>query len=159
MKVFSRLAVVSAVMVGLAAFAAPVHAGDTRTPAPLWRRELPALTADLRFKPVLRPLAGGTLLVRNGAGVAALDARGRTLWSEPDIDGFIADGAMVVFRRSGVVFAMRRRDAGVLWRRPCSKPNYLVAAGDRVLTICGGRSTVLGARTGSRNRRSGRLAR
>ena len=97
---------------------------------------------------MLQPLPGGRLLVRNGDGIIAVDARGRTIWSEPNVQGAVVNGKTVIFRRSGVVFAVRRDDAGVLWKRPCADARYLAAAGDRVLTMCGDVSLVLRARDG-----------
>ncbi|MDP9024654.1 MAG: hypothetical protein M3N13_04660 [Candidatus Eremiobacteraeota bacterium] len=117
---------------------------------PRWTRPLtPTAPLTDTAVPVMQPLADGTLLVRSGAGVLAVDARGVTRWSMPNIDDALLVGDAVVFRRSNVVFAVRSRDAGVLWKRPCAKPPYLVAAGDRIVTMCGRLSTILRARDGT----------
>ncbi len=114
-----------------------------------WSRTLAAPSSEQPVAPILQPLPGGSLLVRNGAGAIAIDARGRTLWSMPNVDDAILDGDTIVFWRPDVIFAVRSRDAGVLWKRPCEAPPYLVAAGARLVTMCGGLSTVLRARDGS----------
>ena len=144
---------VVAALLAVAAFgmnAGPVAAaGNAVVTATRWTRPLATIPDDFWGALVLQPLADGKLLVRNGERIMLVDARGQTLWSEPNVAGAIVAGSMVVFRRSDVVFAVRRDDAGVLWKRPCTKPQYLVTAGDRLLTMCGGVSTVLLARTGA----------
>jgi hypothetical protein len=127
----------------------PCSARATAAPAdPAWTRTFAAPTVYPTVT-ILLPLPGGAVLVRNGSGSTALDSRGRTLWSMPNVDDAILDGSMVVFWRSSVVFAVRARDAGVLWKRPCHRPPYVVAAGARLVTFCGDFSTVLRARDGS----------
>lgn len=146
-----RLRLLAVVLV-FAAFASlsplPASAADAPVRSPRWTRPL-APEASYRTIAVLLPLPDGTVLVRNGTGVFATDARGVTRWSMPNVTDAIGDGTAVVFRRSNVVFAVRSRDAGVLWKRPCSEPPYLVAVADRIVTICGGVSTVLRASDGS----------
>ena len=132
-----------------AAFALPLPAAAYAPVSPArWTRAL-APEASYRTVAVLLPLADGSVLVRNGTDVFATDARGVTRWSMPNVATAVADGRAVVFGRSNVVFAVRSRDAGVLWKRPCAEPPYLVAVADRIVTICGGVSTVLRARDGS----------
>jgi PQQ-like domain len=145
MRNTERLVAVVAI-IGFVLQVKAVGAASAAAPTPIWTRPLAAVPTGTR---VLQPLSDGSLLVRNGDGIITVDARGKTLWSEPHIDGALVDGGTVVFRRSKIVFAVRRTDAGVLWKRPCVKPEYLVAAGDRVLTTCGGQSTVLRAQTGA----------
>jgi hypothetical protein len=126
----------------------PCSARAAGAPAdPAWTRTFPAPNGFPA--PILQPLPGGAVLVRNGSGATALDARGRTLWSMPNVDHALLDGSMLVFLRSNVVFAVRARDAGVLWKRPCDRPPYVVAAGARLVTFCGSASTVLRARDGT----------
>jgi outer membrane protein assembly factor BamB len=134
----------------LAAFALPLpaRAADAPVRLPRWTRPL-APEASYRTVAVLLPLADGSVLVRNGTDVFATDARGVTRWSMPNVTAAVTDGSAVVFGRSNVVFAVRSRDAGVLWKRPCAEPPYLVAVADRVVTVCGGISTVFRARDGS----------
>jgi hypothetical protein len=129
--------------------ALPCSAWATAVPAdPAWTRTFPPVTG-YPVAPILLPLPGGAVLVRDGTGATALDARGRTLWSMPNVDHVLLDGSMLVFLRSDVVFAVRARDAAVLWKRPCDRPPYVVAAGARLLTFCGVTSTVLRARDGA----------
>jgi hypothetical protein len=120
----------------------------TAAPAdPAWTRTFP--TPKGFPAPILQPLPGGAVLVRNGSGATALDARGRTLWSMPNVDHALLHGSMVVILRSNIVFAVRARDAGVLWKRPCDRAPYVAAAGSRLVTFCGSTSTVLRARDGA----------
>jgi hypothetical protein len=136
----------------LATVASPLAAPANEFPVltPAWTRSLAAAPApaptEVPF--VLLLLPDGGVLVRNGDGVAPIDGRGATRWSMPVVTDAIVDGTMVVFRRSNVVFAARSRDAGVLWKHPCANPPYAVAAGDRLVTMCAGVSTVLSARDG-----------
>ena len=122
---------------------------DATAPMPRWTRPLAAVPDGFHGAQVLQPLPDGKLLVRNGDGVIAVDARGRTLWSEPNVRGVVVNGATVVLRRSGTIFAVRIADAGVLWKRACGEPPYLVTAADRVVTMCGNVSLVLRARDGA----------
>lgn len=115
---------------------------------PTWSRTLPAASTEQPVT-ILQPLLAGGVLVRDGSGAIALDAQGRTMWSMPNVDDAILSGSNVVFWRSNVVFAVRSRDAGVVWKRPCDKPPYVVAAADRLVTLCGTLSTVLRAQDGS----------
>jgi len=78
----------------------------------------------------------------------ALAASGATKWAMPNVTGAVLDGDALIFRRSDVIFAVRSRDAGVLWKRPCADPKYTAVAGDRIVTVCGGVSTVLRASNG-----------
>ncbi len=116
---------------------------------PRWIRTFAAAPQNPPPLPsVLLPLPDGSVLVRKGDGVVALTPRGATRWSMPNVSGAILDGRTVVFRRSDVVFAVRSSDAGVLWKRPCTDPKYTAVAGDRIVTVCGGVSTVLRASDG-----------
>ena len=142
-------AFLTASVVGLGTGTASAAAGAELVTKPSWTRPLATITDEFRGSLVLEALSDGKLLVRNGERIMLLDARGKTLWSEPNVDGAIVAGSMVIFRRSDTVFAVRRNDAGVLWKRACAKPQYLVNAGDRLLTMCGNASTVLLARTGA----------
>jgi hypothetical protein len=127
----------------------PCSARATAPPVdPVWTRSFAAPTV-YPASTILLPLPDGAVLVRNGSGATALNARGHTLWSMPNVDDALLDGSMLVFWRSNVVFAVRARDAGVLWKRPCHRPPYVVAAGARLVTFCGDLSTVLRARDGS----------
>lgn len=140
--------VAGAAALSLVVLTAPAAwSADTSAQA-AWRRTFTA-SARAGAVEILEPLPDERVLVRDGAGIVDLDVRGRTVWSEPKIDGLIVASDTVVLRRSDVVFAIRARDAGVLWKRPCANPSYLAAAGDRVLTNCGGNSTVLDAATGA----------
>jgi hypothetical protein len=143
-----RLSVAGCVL-GLSMALLPCWAQATGAPAdPAWARDFPA-PSGYPVAAILQPLPGGAVLVRNGSGASALDARGRTLWSMPNVDDALLDGSMLVFWRPSVVFAVRARDAGVLWKRPCDRPPYVVAAGARLVTFCGDISTVLRARDGT----------
>jgi len=115
---------------------------------PTWSRTLPATSTDQPVT-ILQPLPAGGVLVRNGTGAIAIDAQGRTLWSMPNVVDAILSGGNVVFWRSNVVFAVRSSDAGVVWKRPCANPPYVVAAADRLVTFCGALSTVLRAADGT----------
>ncbi len=138
----------AAVMAAVIGPAMPATAA-TASVAAAWTRPLQSTPATNTAVPVMQPLPNGTLLVRNGTDMLAVDARGVTRWSMPNIDDALVAGRRVVFRRPHVVFAVRATDAGVLWKRACEKPAYLAAAGDRIVTTCGGLSTVLRARDGS----------
>ena len=132
----------------MTALPVPAPAKDAAISVPRWSRPLAAEPSH-RTSAILMPLPGGGVIARNGAGVIAVDARGATRWSMPKISSAIVDGSMVVFRRPNVVFAVRSNDAGVLWKRACPDPQYLVVTGDRIVTMCAGVSTVLRARDGS----------
>jgi hypothetical protein len=114
-----------------------------------WTRAFPAPPSSDTAAPILQPLPGGMVLVRAGSGAAAIDAHGRTVWSMPNVDDATLDGAMVVFVRSDVVFAVRARDAGLVWKRKCADPMFAVVAGARLVTACDGAITVLRARDGT----------
>jgi len=98
---------------------------------------------------VLQPLADGSLLARNGTAVTDVDPRGRTRWSMPNVADAIVDGSAIVFRRPNLVFAARTRDGAVLWKRRCDGSPFVVTAGRRIVTVCGGLSTVLRASDGA----------
>ena len=139
----------AACVAALTMSALPVRVGAADTPAnPTWSRTLPALSTTEPVT-ILQPLPSGGVLVRNGSGAIAIDAGGRTLWSMPNVDDAIVSGSNVVFWRSNVVFAVRNRDAGVVWKRTCANPPYVAAAADRLVTVCGTLSTVLRAADGS----------
>lgn len=143
----AALIIFSAVLVARLASAAAKHAAVT---TPRWTRPLLETASYPNARvPVMQPLPDGSLLVRNGAGVLAIDARGVVRWSMPNVDDAMPHGDAVVFRRPNVIFAVRARDAGMLWKRLCGKPSYFVAAGDRIVTICDEYSTVLRARDGA----------
>ena len=128
----------------------PAAVAEAHVSAPAWTRPLHSTPAQAdTVIPVMQPLPNGTLLVRNGRDMLVIDDRGVTRWSMPNIDDALVDGDMVVFRRSHLVFAVRARDAGMLWKRPCERPPYLAAAGERIVTMCDGLSTVLRGRDGS----------
>jgi hypothetical protein len=127
----------------------PLRVDAAETPVnPTWSRTLPAASTAQPVT-ILQPLPAGGVLVRSGSGAIALDAGGRTLWSMPNIDDATLSGSNVVFWRSTVVFAVRSSDAGVVWKRACANPPYVVAAADRLATFCGTLSTVLRAKDGS----------
>jgi PQQ-like domain len=135
----------------LAAMPVAASANDALREGPQWTRTLPAAAGSnaAPLPPILMPLADGSLLVRKGDGVIALAGNGTTRWSMPNVKEAILDGDAVVFRRSNVVFAIRNRDAGMLWKRPCADPPYMAVAGDRLVSMCAGLSTVLRARDGT----------
>ena len=139
-------------LVLVAASGHPAYGAPPPGPTPTWTRTVaPApdgATDDVYPVAIALPLADGTIVVRNGAGAAAVDPRGKTLWSMPDVLGAIALRDAVIFRRSTVVFAVRARDSGLLWKRPCARPRYLGVAGTRIATSCGDVSTILDARDG-----------
>lgn len=112
-----------------------------------WNRPLAGM-ASLSAAPVLLPLPDGSVLVRDGEGVVALDSQGRRRWSMPNVIDAIVHGGTVVFRRPATVFAIRSGDGTVLWTRACARAPYLAAARDRIVTLCDGASTVLRARDG-----------
>jgi hypothetical protein len=133
----------------LAAPTAAASANARIIGTPRWIRTLAAAPQNPPPLPsVLLPLPDGSVLVRKGKGVLALTPHGATSWSMPNVTGAILDGRTVIFRRSDVVFAVRSSDAAVLWKRPCTDPKYTAVAGDRIVTVCGGVSTVLRARDG-----------
>ncbi|HEY0383425.1 MAG TPA: hypothetical protein VGC72_14620 [Candidatus Elarobacter sp.] len=133
--------------------------GAAFTPA-RWTRTLAAsVRPPSAGAPVMQALSDDALLIRNGAGVLAVDARGAARWSMPDVEDAVSAGDAVVFRRSNVIFAVRSRDAGVLWKRACANAPYFVVAEDRIVTMCDGLSTVLRASDGSvLARRAARIA-
>lgn len=114
-----------------------------------WMRTLSAPSERDRSKTIFALLEDGAVLVRSGGGVEAIDAvSGRLRWSLPAIAGASVADETVVLRRPGVILAVRARDAVPLWRRPCVDPPFALAMQDRILTMCGGISTVLDRRNG-----------
>jgi len=117
----------------------------------VWSRNLDAYPLSLRSGIfILTALPGGGVLVRSGAGVAALDpVTGKTLWFLAGVLDASLDGTSVLVRRRDVVFAVRARDAAVVWKRPCVNARYVVGVGSRALTACGDTSTVLDGSNGA----------
>jgi hypothetical protein len=114
-----------------------------------WMRTMHAVPKGNHDGTIFALLDDGNVLVRSGGAVAAVEARsGATRWSLPAIAGATAAKTSVVLRRSNVVLAVRARDGGMLWKHPCADPPYAIGMGNRVLTMCGGRSTVLDGRDG-----------
>jgi hypothetical protein len=114
---------------------------------PAWTRSLGAFE---RPAFILAPLPEGNLLVRSGAGVAALDAAsGKTIWFIPDVLDASVHARSVLIRRADIVFAVRSIDGAILWKTSCTNARYLIAVGHRALTLCGNASTVLDVETGN----------
>jgi PQQ-like domain len=140
----------SLIVATISTMAVPAVARIPQIAEPRWSRPLADTPQSGAFVSVLQPLSETMVLVRNGDGVFAADAAsGKTVWWMPNVEDAIIDGGEVVFRRRGMIFAARARDAGVLWKRPCGNAPYVVAAGDRLVTVCGGLSTILRAHDGS----------
>jgi hypothetical protein len=100
--------------------------------------------------PLLRALDSRLVMVRSGAGVAAIDiATGATRWYIPRVERAIVALGNAVLSRSDVVFSVRGDDAAVLWKVPCYGSAFLVSAGARVVTRCGVKSVVLNAASGA----------
>ena len=55
----------------------------------------------------------------------------------------------MLVRRDDVLYAVRARDAGVLWKRRCAKAPYAVGVGRRFLTVCGEKSLALDRHDGA----------
>jgi hypothetical protein len=135
----------------LSASAAGAAPGRTSVVGPSWSRPIAVAqpSPTERMAPLLAALPDGNVLVRNGRGAIAVDTRrGVTRWSIPAVTDAAVDGAAVIVQRPNIVFALRPRNGALLWKRPCANPPYAVPAGGRVVTVCGGVSTVLDERTG-----------
>ncbi len=146
----TRTLLTSLIVALISTMAVPAGARTAPVTQPRWIRALADTPQSGPFVSVLQPLSETMVLVRSGDGVFAADAAsGKTVWWMPNVEDAIIDGDAVVFRRRGVIFAARARDAGILWKRPCADSPYVVAAGERLVTVCGGLSTVLRARDGS----------
>ena len=116
--------------------------------APQWTRSLPAGPPDAD---VQLAIAGGTVAaVRTGVSVVGLDlASGKTRWTLPNVESFIAADDDVVVARAGFVFAVRPADGVLRWRRACAPAAFLVAVGTRVATLCAGKIAILRADDGT----------
>jgi PQQ-like domain len=151
MRRTSLAGLVAAAALVLGASAAGAAPGRTSVVGPSWSRPVAVAQPSPaeRIAPLFAALPDGNVLVRNGRGAIAVDARrGVTRWSIPAVVDAAVDGAAVIVQRPNVVFALRPRNGALLWKRPCANPPYAVPAGGRVVTVCGGVSTVLDERTG-----------
>ncbi|HXP92045.1 MAG TPA: hypothetical protein VN905_01125 [Candidatus Binatia bacterium] len=114
---------------------------------PLWTRTLTTVTTS--FDRPSAPAGEGTALVGSSNGIAALDlTSGKTRWFIPAVDYFAVAGDVVVFGRSTALFAVRVDHGGILWKKPCVVP-FVLAVGDRVVTICNGNVAIVRARDGA----------
>ena len=115
--------------------------------SPLWTRGLPAGPPVADPQPLV---VRDAVVVRSGYGLVVLDAAsGKTRWSLPSAtDVAVSDDAVVVARADSVE-GLRPADGGVVWRRECRPPTFVLRLADRIATVCSRRLTILRAHDGS----------